>query len=235
MFIRLLIICLIIGVSFPSFAMEEIGAPPEPTLPVEVALTYEKKSNKSPDFEALAKKSPSYIKAPDFAKNVLLDKEKRALEDIYNSIDDKSGFVVFEDFHIKEIDRAGNSFSFKDFNENTNYTYDFNGETYAVFIRNIEDYQKLPLHKQTSFYIAGALVENTTIAAELILRPTFVDEKPFTLEDSSKAKLILSDIVDIKLIRYESGKVFYHDIATEWKPKSRIDGIIRNLNIKDSL
>lgn len=235
MFIRLLILCLIIGASSPSFALEEVASAPQPTLSLEVALTYQKKTKKSVDFQELAKKSPVYANAPAFAKTVLLHQEVKALKNIYDSLNDKSGFIIFDDFEVKELNRDDAYFSFKDFDENNHYIYEYNGEVYVVFIRNIDEYKELPIRESTSFYIANASMRKMTIAAELTLRPTYVDEKPFILEDGREANLILTDLIDIKLIRYESGKVFYHDIATEWKPKSRIDRIIKDLGINNTL
>lgn len=235
MFIRLLATFFIICISSSSFALDEVGEAPDPTLPVEVALTYHKKVNETVDFEALARKSPIYLNAPAFAKKVLLHQEKNILKNTYDTINDKSRFIVFEDFKIKELNRDEAYFSFEEFDENAQYIYEYNGDVYAVFIRNIDDYKKLPIREQTSFYIAQAAMNKTTIAAELALRPTFVDKKPFLLEDGRQANLILADLVDIKLIRYESGKVFYHDIATEWKPKSRIDAIIKDVITENTL
>lgn len=188
-----------------------------------------------PNFEALVKESPTYISAPDFAKTVILNQEINVLKKTYDSLDSTSNFFIFDDFQIKELSRMNGTFSFDSFDFNTHYTYDYDGQTYVVFIRNIDEYQQFSIRGKSLNYISAAFTSKGHIAAEITIRPVTVDKKPFILYDDKEASLILADIVDLKLIIYESGKVFYHEIAAEWKPKSRIDKIIKDLNLGNKL
>ncbi len=233
---------LTIGYSHAS-ALDSIGEPPAMTLPVEVALNYMKNTNQTPDFDSLAKNMPGYRTAPEFAKNAFLYKERETLREIYNGVDKNSAFIVFDDLLVKEFSRKSRdeqtsaddlgAFFFDGFNDDRHYTYQYNGETYVVFIRNIQDYAVLPLRKETSYYVSSAYINGTHIAAELTLRPVLYDDTLFELDDGTMAHLILGDLVDLKLIRYESGKVIYHEIAAQWKPKSRIDRIVKDIIPED--
>ena len=241
MLFRIILFFIVFGVSLPSLA----NASPEASVPVEIAFIYQKKFNKIPDFEALAKQSPAYIKAPDFAKNVFLSQEIENLKALYDKADKRPTIVVFDDLEVESFDQKGRGertsdsdlgvFSFKGFDFNKHYTYDHEGETYAVFIKNLHEYASLPIQSTASQALYSAFRDKTPIAAELTLRPALIDDKPFLLYDDKEANLILTNIVDIKLVLYSSGEVVYHQIASEWKQKSRIDRFIKDVVRGDAL
>lgn len=232
MFFKSIILGIVFSIIPLGYHNSNADVIPQASIPIDVAMIYHKKINQEPDFSVIAKKSPFYQQAPDFAKDIILQQEIASLKKMYNDPNKMDNLIVFEDFSIAEVNQDQKTFRFENFDFNTHYTYDYNGKTYAVFIKNIDDYTNLPADGQAYPVVRNAKLYNSPVAAELTLRPVSADKKPFMLYDDKEANLILADLIDLKLILYDSGKVFYHEVASKWEAKSRLDAIIKDLDLK---
>ncbi len=199
------------------------------SIPVEIAMMYQKVQGQIPDFEKLALLTPNYQKAPDFAKTEVLYSQAKTLKNIFHDDARMNHIVVLDDLLIDTYNPQNYEFSFRDFDFDKYYLYIYGDETYILFIRNIDDYQIFKANNKSHGFISSAYIKNDYVAAELILKPVRADINPYIMDDKTPANLILADLEEIKLVTYESGQILYHDISQKLKAKTHLQKVSNDL------
>jgi hypothetical protein len=197
-----------------------VSAMPE-SLPVEVALLYQKLINEMPSYDRYIYSNKDII-LPDneTARSEVLEKHRDDLRLFYEKASRDTLIVSHSPLKLSDVDLAKKRFAF-DMNPDEPLIFrPSEGESYGVFIRNaLETIFLVPPYIA---YQEIAAAENLTtpgteVSVELILKPLGADRKPIRL-NKELIRPILADAVSLKVFD-ASGKTILEKRFGGWLPE----------------
>lgn len=213
-----------------STAAPSVPSPPyAETLPVEVSLMYSKLLKDTPNFDFLV------FANPDFRKNIerysdasAVKKEKAALEAIYNGFNEQTLFYSEKTVQMNLSDADIEVIKIRGIEPFEPIIYEMTStDKYGLFIRNASSTLRLspPFEVLEASRILDmpddALAE---VVAEMTIKPLVADREDFEIESdplmrrSKKVKVLVGDIVELKLFDKDKEHLLLQKRFKNWKP-----------------
>lgn len=195
----------------------------EETLPIEVALMYYKLLKEEPNFDFLVFASPAFRKDPDKMSDENAVKAQRsALEKIYKSFTPQTVFYAVMPVKMDMQLMDTSTVELSGIEPDAPVIYDMtSSEKYGVFIRNARDTFKMsqPFEVIATDAILGLTPEQRkTMDAEMTLRPLASDREEFLTDDDERLRVIVADIVELKIYNEDHTKLLLQKRFKNWRP-----------------
>jgi hypothetical protein len=208
------------GVHVPPPATAETATPD--TLPIEISLLHSKLLKELPVYEFLLAANPIYRDSNlSFAQMTLMDQERNKLKSLYENMALDMLIHTTLDVDVTGFDAEKQTVTLKTVNTQEPIIFDLFGRVqYGVFIRNAADLVVLAPPYETLDSNAMDIVDARKFMAraKVTLRPVAADATDFLLEDETPVKVILADIVEIKIPNRYSGALALHKTFLNYRP-----------------
>lgn len=192
------------------------------SLPIAVAMLYEKLLGREPDFAALVTRySSEDSQKPGFGQEALVKQRILALREIYESLNDQTVLPGQALWRIEGVNESEQSARLT-LTPETHFAFTpFPDETYGVFIHNLDEVRDLKppyLHYGIKDIAKVAKRDGASVEAYVLLRPIAADPEDFILEDGASVKVLLAEIVEVKLFFPGRQTPFLHKRFNDWRP-----------------
>lgn len=204
-----------------------VDTPPfQEVLPVEVALMYHKLLERRPNLDVLVFANPSFRNNPEkIADADAIRKERELLEAVYNSFDKDTVFFVEKNVDVEVKPTNLSVVRVIGVEPYEPFIYEMtDAEKYGIFIRNARD--TLMLRPPFSQGLVANIVKqedsSTEYIAEMVLKPLVADKEVYETEDGEKLKIIIADVVEIKLYDKDKSRLLLQKRFKNWTPVQKI-------------
>lgn len=192
------------------------------TLPIEVALLHSKLLKEEPVYDFFIFANPTFDNSDmTFSRMALMDKERDKLKKIYDDMAEDMLIRTTTELEIAGLNPETQAVSLVAPTSAEPILFDLYGKvTYGVFIRNAADMATLTPPFE-AFDIAGVArhdARKTMTRMKLTLRPVAADRTDFPLEDGTNVKVILADIVELKIENKYTGGYALHKTFLNYRP-----------------
>lgn len=169
------------------------------TNPERVLFAHYKLSKTPPDFDSFAKLSPRVKRAQDIDKSAMAIAEYNRMTNRFNLLNPKEPIVVFTTLELDEYSSLQNIIVFDELDDKTYFKFPVYGENIGVVPKDIKNFNRIRISKESADKMFKDLSGSTKITAEFVLIPEFADRKtPFTFEDTDYW-LMLAQIAEVRL------------------------------------
>jgi hypothetical protein len=191
----------------------------EQTLPIEVALLYDKLSGTVPDFDAYIAANDSLQKTADqFGQNALLEQQRRMLKAIYDGFSEATVLKSVKEIPITMPRPELRRIEMMPVDPFDPILFRLSDDkVYGVFIRNAADLATLkpPFEFEAIKGLDPTMMDKV---AALTLRPIAADPEPFPLPDGTPVRVILADVVELRLYTLIDRRLMLQKRFKDWKP-----------------
>lgn len=170
-----------------------------PTQPLEIATVFHKKAKTEPDFRGWAEKNKNYTEALEIDKPKMLTKVYSEIVKKFREMPEDSLINVQPQVLLGDYSELQGIQIMANLNEKTFFSYDANGENFAVIPSKIEDFHYIAMSPERYAEFTKRNGGNYAVRAELILKISHIDsEKPYPLNNGVEHWLIAADIAEIR-------------------------------------
>ena len=211
-----------------STAVPKTASIPSPayleTLPIEVAMMYSKLLKEEPNFDFLVFANPAFREDPGkFSDPEAIKAERAALEKLYKSFTPETVFFAEkEKLEIELPDEPPQSIKLRGLEPDLPFIYGMTeSDRYGLFIRNAQDsFDMVAPYEKVDWKALNELSEEdrTKLVAEVTLKPVASDRDPYKLEDETEVKIVLANLVELKLFTPDKSKLLMQKRFKNWKP-----------------
>ncbi len=208
-------------------ASQEPSIPSPPyveTLPIEVALMYSKLIKEEPNLDFLVFANPVFRSDPSkFSEPEAVKAQRDALDKIYKGFTADTLFFAEKDkIKAEALSDEPGVIKIRGLEPDQPIVYELTDSArYGVFLRNATETLRVtgPYEKED----IGALMtlsdeERAKLVVELTLKPIAADQEPYRMEDDTEVKLLLANIVELKLFTADKDKLLLQKRFKNWKP-----------------
>ena len=206
-------------------ARQEVVLPPfAETLPIEINLMYLKLSKKEPNFDFLVFANPSFRQTEQrVSDSDNIKKERDALQAMFESFTPNTVFYAEKNINLDAYFANNNTIKTEGIEPYDPILYPVTPtDVYGIFIRNARDTLRLRPPFEYGTPSSLMMVEEDKLKdlpAEMTLKPLAADIEPYYTEDNKPIKVIVADIVEIKIYKdKEKTTLLLQKRFKNWKP-----------------
>ncbi len=204
-------------------------------FPVEVALTYDKLTGITPDYDALMALNPAVKRDPNrFGSDVLYQQRVSLLRHTYDDLNQDSVLMVKKRVTVKEANPSKHTITMEGLTPDEPIVFDLTAtERYGIFLRNAKDVLTMiaPFHYEEYFYLQAYSNIGVTYPVQIVVKPVMADTVPFVMADGTSIKPIIADIVEITLFGDDGVNIAAVKRFDEWQPGGKSASL---LDLKDN-
>jgi hypothetical protein len=170
-----------------------------PTQPLEIASIFHKKAGTEPDFKGWAEKNKNYTDALEIDKDAMFKRVYSEIVKKFLEIPEDSLLNVQPKVRLGDYSELQGIQIMSSLNEHTFFSYDANGENFAIIPKDIEKFHYIAMSPERHAEFKRKNGGNHVVRAELILKISHIDsERPYPLNDGVEHWLIAADIAEIR-------------------------------------
>jgi hypothetical protein len=193
------------------------------SLAVEVAMMYYKLLNQQPNFDFLVFANPVFRNDPaKMGDSEMIKQERAMLKAVYDSFTPNS--IMFAEREVDVEVKAPDFTTIRvtGIEPYEPFTYEMTtADQYGIFIRNARDTLRLKAPFITGSpraFIQKKSDEAPKYIAELTLKPLIADKELFETEEGDRLKIIVADVVEIKLYNEDKSVLLLQKRFKDWSP-----------------
>lgn len=208
---------------FAQHAMDPATTPIPDTVPVQVALMYDKLLGIKPDFQAIMELNQNLKEDPTkFGNDVLRKQQMAILQKTYAEQSKDSVFLIKRRVTVKKVDDATQTVTIDGLTDTDPFLFPLtDDDQYGIFLHNSKDMLSFgpPFEYKYFYSFAGYEIKDKTFPLEILVRPVAADRQPFPLEDGTQVKPVIADIVQITILDPDGKQVALVKRFNGWQPQ----------------
>lgn len=189
----------------------------------EVAITQHVLSADPPSATEWARHSREYKEANDFDREAVLDIKRREYIEKFRLFAKPETLVVSANVRISRYSDVNKGFIIESFDEHTFFAYNFAGQSYAIVIPKLMDYQWVSIEKEHAEPILeAAAAHKQTVNVVLEVEPKSADKEPIELAGRSY-RLLAAEVASISIYAPRSNRALWSRNGTSQALRARGD------------
>jgi hypothetical protein len=197
------------------------------TTPLEVALLYYKLLHIDPPYDSFIYNNEGLLKKTDgFGQGTVLNQQRDIMHKIYDGFNDTSIITSSSKVTIVSSPMDTEIVTMTGIAPDLPLIYKLsNNDRYGIFIRNAKEtgivsppYALEDFNKLVSSYNG---LKNIA-PVELLLKPVVADAKPFRLNTGDDVKVVVADIVEMRILDRKHQQVLLKKRFKNWKPQEEL-------------
>lgn len=212
------------GMMVPEEAKIPIAQQPfAESLPIEVSMMYSKLIKEEPNFDFLVFANPVFRNNPDkYADPEQIKVARNGLEKLYKSFNADTVFYAEKDVEVRMEADEGDVVHVRGIEPYEPIKYDLTDtEKYGVFIVNARETLNIEAPYEAKDLVALVSLpekERKHLVAEITYKPLTVDRENFALESGEQVKVLVANIVELKLYNEDKTTLYFQKRFKGWKP-----------------
>lgn len=195
----------------------------EETLPIEVKILYYKLLGEIPDFAEIVNSNPALQKRKaEFGYEAILLEQKKMLETMYEDAGLHTMVHAKRRMIINEMKPNVRAIKLEPLRADQPFLFEVGpGDTYGVFVRNTAELHDLkePFVSDNIISLYANFIGNLrNLNVEFILKPLAADSHGFTMPDGSNVKVILADVVEMRILDPNGSEALLQKRFGGWTP-----------------
>lgn len=209
-----------------AFAQQQqpVTPPMKDTVPIQVALMYDKLLNVQPDLVSLMELNPYFKEDPQrFGNEVMRQQQLDELKKMYDGFGKETVFLVKKRLTIKNVDSETKKVTMEGLTPDDPFIFDLTEkDRYGIFLRNPDQALTLesPYEFEEFYLLYGYQTKGTTFPTEIVVRPVAADKEPFPLADGQSVKPVIADVVEITVLNPDGQRIALIKRFNGWQPVS---------------
>lgn len=178
-----------------------------PTQPLEIASLFYKKAGTEPDFRAWTENNLQYQNALEVDKKKVFTKVYNHIVKRFRELPEDSMINVQPQIWLGEYSDMQSIQVIDSFHERTYFSFDANGEGFAVIPKNMERFHQIFMTPERHQEMTKKTAGDSRLRAEIVMKIIQIDkEKPYELNDEKKYWLLAAEIAEIRLWNMDKEK-----------------------------
>jgi len=193
-----------------------------------VAILFYRITGQTPDFESWALRTFNYKGNNELEKEAKFNETQAALKSKYSLTSFNEAINVESYVTLKQYSAKGAGFFVQQFNEETFFPYDFNGETYAVIPTDLMDNQWLEMTAEKAAQLKKHMNKKGQLFMRLILTPIQGQrDTKVPLSNGKDNWLLASKVQDIEIWSPKTKELLWRKNADAFKQRNKLLNLYR--------